>query len=391
MAVQRPASSPTVAIARVLRHLGLVQGRRGDFRVTGFYRNGERDHTYVVLCSRHAEEVCAAHADEIEQAVEADGGWCFRVSVRYLNGSRPTVSIANAGERIREAQPAAAALEVAAQPEPAGDPGPVEDSEPVTEPAPPVEDPRDLRLQREQAAALDWSTGQADLVFAAEAGLLYRNFDGSLRRQALPGGPGRVVADHRLVPLVKAGFLTIGEADPFERRPIRITADGRRAATVWRRWRTKPAEKNRAQEREQLRPLLRGREEARRHRQMAEEEERRRAEWQVYSEARDRLHAWEERQERMLAAWATVNGLRYPHLLRLPQGWVPTGEQIAEYCLDPGVVAELRANAEAPEPKPELPPMRFYRERKEPLPVETDTEAPEQLDLFGTGLAEIDA
>ncbi|WP_086859784.1 hypothetical protein [Streptomyces milbemycinicus] len=193
MATERPASSPTVAIARVLRRLGLVQGRRGDFRVTGFYRNGERDHTYVVLYSRHAEEVCAAHADEIEQTVEADGGWCFRVSVRYLNGSRPTVSIANAGERIREAQPAAAALEEAAQPEPAGEPEPVEDSEPVTEPTPPVEDPPDLRLQREQAAALDWSAGQADLVFAAEAGLLYRNFDGSLRRQDLPGGPGRIV------------------------------------------------------------------------------------------------------------------------------------------------------------------------------------------------------
>ncbi|WP_086859782.1 hypothetical protein [Streptomyces milbemycinicus] len=93
----------------------------------------------------------------------------------------------------------------------------------------------------------------------------------------------------------------------------------------------------------------------------------------------------------MLEAWATVNGLRYAYLLRLPQGWVPTEEQIAEYCLDPGVVAELRANAEAPEPKPELPPMRFYREREEPLPLEADTEAPEQLDLFGVGLAGVGA
>ncbi|MEH0579062.1 MULTISPECIES: hypothetical protein [Streptomyces] len=393
MALVPTAPSPTVAIARVLRRLGLVQGRGGDFRVTGEYRNGERICTYVVTLTRHADETIAQHADDVERWASEDGGWSFRVSVRYIDGKpRPWVHVSNgAGERVRDQPPIEAATEESVQPEPAGEPQPIEESEPVTEPAPPDEDPQDLRLQREQAATLGWSAGQADLVMAAEAGLVYRNFDGSLRRQDVPGGPGRIVADGRLVPLVKAGFLTIGEADLVERRPIRVTADGRRAATVWRRWRAKPVEKNRAQERGQLRPLLRGREEARRRRQMAEEEEQRRAEWEVYSEARDRLYEWEERQDRMLEAWATVNGLRYAYLLRLPQGWVPTEEQIAEYCLDPGVVAELRANAMAPESKPELPSMRFYREREEPPPLEADTEAPEQLDLFGAGRAPVGA
>ncbi|MFG3287299.1 hypothetical protein ACGF3G_00555 [Streptomyces sp. NPDC048179] len=108
-----PAKTPTVAIARILRGLGLTQGRGGkDFSVTGFYVNGERRHTYVVAYSRHAEEVIAAHADEIEAAANA-AGWCFYVSVRYSASGRVHTSVQNAGARVREAQPAVLAVTAA--------------------------------------------------------------------------------------------------------------------------------------------------------------------------------------------------------------------------------------------------------------------------------------
>ncbi|MET8746851.1 hypothetical protein [Streptomyces sp. NPDC004728] len=378
MATQ-PARTPSVAIARALRRLGLVQGRGGDFSVTGFYRNGERDHTYVVLYSRHANEVCAAHADEIEQTAEADGGWQFRVSVRYFS-DRPRVSIANAGKRIRETPPAAAAApEEPAQPEPASAP------DPDTEPAPQVEDPQDLHLQQEQAAALGWSTTQAELVASAAAGQLRRHRDGTLREAPVPGHPGRAVATHRLAPLVKAGYLATGEPDAIERRPIHVTADGRRALAVWRRWMPHPVEKDRAQEYEALRPLLQG-EQARRLTQRARaEDEQRQAERVVFYEALDRLNTWEDREDRLWAAWARVNNIRFK-LRRRPAGWLPTEEEIAEHSLTPELVAELRADVENPQSKPELPSVRCAP-REELPPLEADTRTAEQLDLFGAGLA----
>ncbi|MFF6801092.1 hypothetical protein [Streptomyces sp. NPDC012616] len=385
MATEPTAASPTVAIARVLRRLGLVQGRGGDFRVTGWYRNGERDHTYVVLYGHHAAEVCAAHADDIERAVQADGGWCFRVSVRYFS-ERPTVSIANAGERIRETPPAPpAALEEPAQPEPADEPEPVEESEPAAEPTPPVEDRREARLQRGQAAALGWATAQAELVASAAAGQLRIDPDGSPRYLPVPGWAGQRLADGRLAPLVKAGFLVIGEPDTFGSRRVDVTADGRRAVMVWKRWRPTPVAKDRAQEREQLRPLRRGQEQERRHRWLREQEEQREVEWKVYSEALDRLHAWEKREERMAKAWATVNDLAYAYLHKRPAGWVPTEQEVAEHQLAPEVVADLRAEAVSPQPQPELPRLSFGR-GEGPPPLKADAEAPEQLDLFGVGL-----
>ncbi|MDQ0762031.1 hypothetical protein [Streptomyces canus] len=286
------ASTPTVAIARVLRRLGLTQGRGGDFRVTGDYRNGERIGTFVVVSTRHGDEVIAERADDIERWVSEDGGWAFRVSVRYSSAGRPMTTVANYGSRVRETPPAApAVLEDPAQPEPAGEPEPVEENEPVPVPAPPVEDPQDLRLQRAQAAALGWSTGQADLVASAAAGQLHRDFDGTLREVPVPGLPGRIVASHRLPPLVKAGFLTIGEPDETARRPIRVTADGRRAIAVWRRWKPQPVEKNRPEEYEALRPLLHGEQAARLARRAREEDEKRQADRTVFYEALDRLHA----------------------------------------------------------------------------------------------------
>lgn len=384
----RTASTPTVAIARVLRSLGLVQGRGGDFRVTGEYRNGERICTYVLTLARHADETIAKHADDIERRVSEDGGWAFHVSVRYFDGKpRPWAHVSNGpGERIRETPPAAPAVpENPAQPEPAAEPEPAEDSEPVAEPAPPVEDPQDLRLQRAQAAALGWSTGQADLVASAAAGQLRRHFDGTLREVPVPGQPGRIVAHHRLAPLVKAGFLTTGEPDQNERRPIHVTADGRRAIAVWRRWTPRPVEKNRAEEYEALRPLLQGKQADRLAQRARAEDEQRQADRTVFYEALDRLHAWEDREDRLWAVWAKVNGIRYK-LQQRPADWVPTEEEIAEHFLAPELVAELRADVENPQPKPELPRVRCVP-REELPPLEADTQIPEQLDLFGAVLA----
>jgi hypothetical protein len=108
-----PAKTPTVAIARILRGLGLTQGRGGkDFRVGGEYRNGERQYTYVVAYSRRAEEVIAAHADEIEARAD-EAGFSFRVSVRYSAGGRVHTSVQNAGPRTRETPPAALAATAA--------------------------------------------------------------------------------------------------------------------------------------------------------------------------------------------------------------------------------------------------------------------------------------
>lgn len=105
MTTSPPPSAPTVAIARILRRLGLTQGRGKDFRVVGEYRDGERIGTYVLTLSRHADETVAARADEIE-ALSEQGPYPFRVSVRYPSGTRPMTSVANYGERVRNTPPA---------------------------------------------------------------------------------------------------------------------------------------------------------------------------------------------------------------------------------------------------------------------------------------------
>lgn len=106
MALMTTPRTPAVAIARELRCLGLTQGAGKDFRVTGHYVNGERQHTYVLLLTRHANEVAATNADLIEERTD-EGPFPFRVSVRYFGTDRPTASIANAGSRVRQT-PAAA-------------------------------------------------------------------------------------------------------------------------------------------------------------------------------------------------------------------------------------------------------------------------------------------
>ncbi|MFF0092729.1 hypothetical protein ACFYSF_22590 [Streptomyces canus] len=392
-------SSPTVAIARVLRGIGLTQGRGCDFRVTGDYRNGERVGTYVLLLTRHADELVAERADEIERLVGATG-FAFRVSVRYLSRSgRPTASIANYGSRVRDTPPAPPAAEEApavveappaieepaqepeAAPE-ACEPAPVADLPPAdTTAATFLEAARQRARDRERAKALDWSDRQAYLVATAAAGALVYDQHGFLRDRPRPGSAGAQVDEARLTPLTKAGFLTVTEPFGPGYKRVSVTADGVDALTLWRVYRPTPAVKDRKQEREKLQPLIGGQEITRRIDAYNEDERKRRIERDAFYEAMDALHAWEDREEKRDAAWAKVQGFTYRLGRHAPAGWVPTAEEIDRYLLDPAVVDDLRAEAARPTPKPELPrTARLRLVELPPLPAAPDQ--PEQLDLF---------
>lgn len=95
------AKTPTVAVARVLRGLGLKQGE--DFRVTGFYQMRERIGTCVIVFNKAADQLIADNADEIVR-LTGEAGFAFRVSVRYHNG-RPFVDVKNFGTEVREDAP----------------------------------------------------------------------------------------------------------------------------------------------------------------------------------------------------------------------------------------------------------------------------------------------
>lgn len=100
----------------------------------------------------------------------------------------------------------------------------------------------------------------------------------------------------------------------------------------------------------------------------------------AFREAHQRLMEWEDREDRLWAAWAKVQGIVY-RLQRRPAGWVPTEEEIEAHGLDAEVVAELRADAENPQPRPVLPDLK-QRPMAELPPLEADDQTPEQLDLF---------
>jgi hypothetical protein len=103
-------TTPTVAIGRILRGLGLKQGH--DFRVRGQYQgrgaDRERIGTYVVVLSKQADQTVADRADEIEQ-LSADAGHTFRVSIHFTTGGRMWTWVANYGQRTRDAAPVATA------------------------------------------------------------------------------------------------------------------------------------------------------------------------------------------------------------------------------------------------------------------------------------------
>lgn len=105
----RPAAkTPTVAIARILRDLGLKQGN--DFRVRGQYQgtgqNRERIGTYVAALTGAADQVIADHADEIER-LASEAGHSFRVSIHFTANGRMWTWVANYGQRTRDTVPAA--------------------------------------------------------------------------------------------------------------------------------------------------------------------------------------------------------------------------------------------------------------------------------------------
>ncbi len=94
-----PAKTPTVAIARVLRGLGLKQG--SDFTVKGEYKCGQRTSTYVLVTGVNARQVAANNADLIEQ-LSAEAGFTFNVSVYFSPGGSVWVGVATTGERVRQ-------------------------------------------------------------------------------------------------------------------------------------------------------------------------------------------------------------------------------------------------------------------------------------------------
>lgn len=357
-----PPTTPTVAIARVLRGLGLTQGQGKDFRVDGEYRNGERIGTYVLSLTRHADETIAAHADDIERLAGATG-YAFRVSVRYCDRGRPMTTVANYGRRVRETPPAQAAIEEPpiAEPEPAPAVGPT--SEPTAAAGPPagstaarfLKGAHERAWGRQRAQALGWSERQAYLVAsAATAGLSYDS-EGVLRDRPRPGWPGKPIDEGRLGPLIKAGFLVVTEPYGPGSTRISATADGVEALRLWRVYRPAPAAKDRKEEREPLKPLIGGEYAARRDQAAAEDYRRRNAEREAMYAAFEELHAWEARDEARWKAWATVQGITHRLGRRVPAGWVPTAEEIERHRLDPDVVADLRAEAARPTPKPEIP------------------------------------
>ncbi|WTW95432.1 hypothetical protein OG216_19515 [Streptomycetaceae bacterium NBC_01309] len=380
MRTTQPLRTPTVAIARILRGLGLGQG--SDFRVAGTYRNGERIGTHVLALTEHADLTIAAYADEIEQRSK-EGPFEFRVSVQYPNGSRPMADIANYGPRTREVPPAPVEVSADARQaaEAAAGPAPRRHLPEAGSPAGSfLEVFRERAWQKRQADELRWSAGQAELLSAAGSIQLLFNRDGVLRHYPRPGWAGRTVADGRIDPLVKGGFLVITEPYGPGSKRVALTADGRHALLLWRRWRPTPTPKNAKEERAPLHPLLGGEEASRRKRAAAEEQRKRDAERDVMYAALDELIAWEERDDRLWKVWATVQGITHRLGRRRPVGWMPTPEEIAEYNLDPAAVDELRAEAGCAVPKPELPRMSPLR----PLDLPPLPAAPsdEQLGLF---------
>ncbi|MFF4292130.1 hypothetical protein ACFY0N_00570 [Streptomyces vinaceus] len=406
MSATTPApKTPAVAIARALRGLGLTQGRGCDFRVTGDYRNGERVGTYVLVLTRHASEVIAEHADEIE--AQTSTGFPFRVSVRYFGTSRPVASVANYGDRIRETpatpEPATTPKPEEAAPTPAPTETDVEPAQAETEPTPEAlaaapapapelppagttaarffEGAQQRQLNRRRADALGWSERQAHLIAMANTAGLSFDKEGILRDRPRPGWPGVRVDEARLAPLVKAGFIAVFEPYGPGYRRVSTTQDGRDALFLWNVYRPAPVVKDRQEERAPLRPLIGGRHAALRDHAAAEDARRRATEAEAMYAAIEELHAWEELCDVRWKAWAKVQGITHRLGRQAPAGWMPTEEEIAEHRLTPDTVAILRGEAKRPTPRPALPKVTPMRPLEVPLLPAAPPSA-EQLGLF---------
>jgi len=339
MTLMSAPRTPAVAVARELRRLGLEQGRGKDFRVVGHYVNRERQYSYVLLLTRRADEVVAENADRIEEWT-AMSGFPFRVDVRYPGGlTRPVASVRNGGgPRVREELPAVE--------EPAVEEAPAVE---VAEEAPADEDApqtyADKMRDRAQASALGWSTKHAEMMTAARAGELVVAVDGSARHITRPGRTGRRVNADRLVPLTGAGFLTITDPGPDGARPVRLTADGRRALIVFERVRPATIERHRKKETQPLRPLAGGQEARRRSAALEADNRRRAAERELFYAELDVRNAAEEFEDRCWDAWASVQDVTHRLGRNRPEGWAPTDEEAALYGLREDVVEALREEA----------------------------------------------
>lgn len=76
-----PARTPTVAITRALRAIGLVnQGPYRQFAVRGCYLKSQRLYTFAFAFMPHDDAVIVENASLIERLTAAEG-WPFRVSV----------------------------------------------------------------------------------------------------------------------------------------------------------------------------------------------------------------------------------------------------------------------------------------------------------------------
>lgn len=359
--------TPTVAVARELRRLGLAQGPGKDFRVVGAVVKGERDHTYVELLNADARQLVAERAEDIEASL-ATGPFPFTVSVRYHGTDRPMPSIHNgAAERIRDEQPAADEVTVEAAPvedveeaapeeaAPAavGTPAapavdePAEDVDTPQEPAQPVVDHNEQYKQQCQAAALVWSIKQAAHVRAAAAGHLFRDdFADAFRWSTDRAKTGRRVSGSFLAPLQAAGFLALTEPGADGRRIVEATTDGRRGILVWDLQQPEPTTRNHKQERMPLTPLMWGEEAARRTREFNAQEDERRVKRDAWWAGHQEATAPDEQEDKLRAAWVKAEGI-HSASARRPKGWTPTAEQIAEHRLDPTVVAALLLEAAA--------------------------------------------
>ncbi|WP_327385042.1 hypothetical protein [Streptomyces sp. NBC_01207] len=347
MALVPAPKTPTVAIARVLRDLGLKQGAAADFRVTGHYENGERRYTYVILLSREAEDLVAANADQIEAWTDR-GPFGFTVSVRYSKNGNAFCTIRNVrAGRVRQTPPALVVEPVVepAAPAPAAEPV----MEPVAPTAPAV-DHREEYRQQEQAKALGWTAQQAETMARAATGGLHLDEHGVLRYATAPARTGRRVAAHLLGPLVGAAFVTLA-APAAGRAAVELTADGRRALLVWTRQAPAPAVKHRSERAHALRPLLGGVEARRRSDAFEAEMARRQAERDAYyAEAAVRWAA-EDHEEVLRDLWAAAEEVRNPYAKR-PAGWVPTPAQVTEHRMPADLVAELHAEHDRLNPAP---------------------------------------
>lgn len=94
-----PAKTPGVAVARVLRGLGLKQGT--DFGIRAERKNGERIGTRVAVFGAEANQTVADNANAIERAA-ADAGFHFNVSVYFTPSGSVWVNVANFGKRTRQ-------------------------------------------------------------------------------------------------------------------------------------------------------------------------------------------------------------------------------------------------------------------------------------------------